>query len=298
MHIPVMLDEVMQYLAPKNGETYVDCTFGAGGYTRAILERGANVVAIDLDNSSTQYRDVLQTEYPGKLTFMNSNFADISQVLHGRQFDGIVLDLGVSSMQLDQHERGFSFMRNGPLDMRMGSIGPSAADMINSASEEKLSNIIFEYGDETASRKIARAIYAAIQDEPITTTFKLAEIVRRAIGFKAGKIDPATKTFQAIRIWVNDELGNLERFLQSAEHMLCSGGRLVIVTFHSLEDRMVKQYLKDRSAKRVARSKYAKAPPSDATYTLPITKVLKPTNDEVKYNPRSRSAKLRVAIKN
>jgi 16S rRNA (cytosine1402-N4)-methyltransferase len=298
MHIPVMLDEVMQYLAPKNGETHVDCTFGAGGYTRAMLKHGADVVAIDRDNSAIQYHNALQKEYPGKLKFMNANFADISQILPGRQFDGIVLDLGVSSMQLDRPERGFSFMRDGPLDMRMGNIGPSAADMINSASEEKLSNIIFEYGDETAARKIARAIYTAVQDEPITTTSRLAEIVRRAIGFKAGKIDPATKTFQAIRIWVNDELGNLEKFLNNAEHMLCRGGRLVIVTFHSLEDRMVKQYLKDKSEKRIARSKYAKVLPSVAIYTLPITKVLKPTNDEVMRNPRSRSAKLRVAIKN
>ncbi|MES2215043.1 MAG: 16S rRNA (cytosine(1402)-N(4))-methyltransferase RsmH [Pseudomonadota bacterium] len=302
MHIPVLLDEVLKYMNPQKGETYADCTFGAGGYSKAILSLGANVVAIDQDPSAAQYCDSLSEEYPGQIKFVNDNFANIAKILNSSRADGkvngIVLDLGVSSMQLDQADRGFSFMRNGPLDMRMGSHGISAEDVVNTTAEEELANIIFEYGDERDSRKISRAICRAREIERITTTSRLAEIVRRAVGFRPGKIDPSTKTFQALRIWVNDELGALERVLSDAEHVLVEGGRLVVVTFHSLEDRIVKQYLQDKSEKRVAKSKYAKVLPSSAVYRLPITKVIKPTEDEVKRNPRARSAKLRVAIKN
>lgn len=297
-HIPVMLDEVIASLAPKMGEMHVDCTFGAGGYSRAILKNNAKLIAIDQDPSVKKYVDELRTEYPSCVTFHSRNFSEISDILNGNKVDGIVLDLGVSSMQLDQAERGFSFMRDSALDMRMSNNGKTAADFVNNADEFELAKVIFEYGDERASRKIARFIVEEREIAPIETTGRLAEIVRRAIGFRPGKIDAATKTFQAIRIWVNDEMGALERFLDQSEHMLKDGGRLVIVTFHSLEDRIVKKYLQDKTEKTVARSKYAKDVPAySAPYKLLNKKALKPSDAEIRGNPRSRSAKLRAAIK-
>lgn len=298
MHIPVMLDEVIQYLAPKKGETHVDCTFGAGGYSKAILKHDVNVIAIDQDPSTEMHYQTLRSQYPTQLEFVNDNFSNITHLLQGKKVDGLVLDLGVSSMQLDQADRGFSFMRDGPLDMRMSANGLSAADIINNTSEEELANIIFEYGDERASRKIAKLIVEARSIDPITTTSQFAEIVRKAIGFRPSKIDTSTKTFQAIRICVNDELGSLTRFLDQAENVLNRNGRLVIVTFHSLEDRIVKRYLQNKSEKHVARSKYAEPIISTATYVLPTRKTVQPHEKEVKLNPRARSAKLRVAIKN
>ncbi len=219
-HVPVMLDEVLTALSIKDDEVYVDCTFGAGGYSRAILNNNnSKLIAIDQDPSVKKYVDVLDKEYPGRVTFHSRNFSEIEGILQGQKVDGIVLDLGVSSMQLDQAERGFSFMRDSALDMRMSASGPTAADFVNSADEFEIARVIFEYGDERASRKIASRIITEREKEPITTTARLAEIVRKAIGYRPGKIDPATKTFQAIRIWVNDEMGALERFLEQSEYI-------------------------------------------------------------------------------
>ncbi len=295
-HTPVMLKEVIEALSPKAGEIHLDCTFGAGGYAQAILAKGAKLIGVDRDPSVSKFVEKLSSEYGENFEFININFAD----LDANQFrvNGIVLDLGVSSMQLDTAERGFSFMRDGDLDMRMGSDGLSAKDFVNNAKEEELARVIYEYGDEPASRKIARSIVYSRAEKPINTTFELASIVRRAIGRAPGKIDLATKTFQAIRIFVNGELDALERFLEKAASLLSDGGRLVIVTFHSLEDRIVKQYLTRSTAKKVARSKYSREPQeSGALYKLLYKKPLVPSDEEVKDNPRSRSAKLRAAIR-
>jgi len=292
-HTPVMLDEVIDNLAPKAGELHLDCTFGAGGYTKAILKTGANVIAIDRDPTAQKYADIFST-FGNATSYIDKN----------QRFDGIVMDLGVSSMQLDQAERGFSFMYEGELDMRMGQDGKSAKDLVNNAPEEQLANIIYEYGDEIASRRIAKSIVAARANNEISTTTQLAEIVRKSIGHRTGKIDPATKTFQAIRIWVNDEMEEIERFLSHAASMLTIGGRIVVVTFHSLEDKIAKEYFSSHSAKKVAKSKYAHLSPlhSKTTEDSSIYKILhkKPiiTSDaEIRRNPRSRSAKLRSAIK-
>ena len=304
-HNPVMLREVIENLSPKAGELHLDCTFGAGGYTKAILETGANVVAVDRDPSAKKYADILSSQFPNQFKFVNSTFANsASYIDKNKLFDGIVLDLGVSSMQLDQAERGFSFMHEGELNMRMGQDGKSAKDLVNNAPEEELARIIYEYGDEIASRRIAKSIVAVRETHPIETTTELAEIVRKAIGHRAGKIDPATKTFQAIRIWVNDEMEEIENFLSHAASMLTIGGRIVIVTFHSLEDKIAKEYFTKHSAKKVAKSKYAHLSllPPEETEDSSIYKILhrKPlvTSDaEIRLNPRSRSAKLRSAIK-
>jgi 16S rRNA (cytosine1402-N4)-methyltransferase len=294
-HIPVMLKEVVEALNIQPGKTYVDCTFGRGGYSKAILEGGGRVIAIDQDPSVEKYAEELKNQYREMFSFHRGNFAEAIQILEGKQVDGLALDLGVSSMQLDQTERGFSFMRDAALDMRMSSSGYSAADFVNEADEFELARVIFEYGDERASRKIARFIVEAREDGPISTTLQLASIVRRAVGFRPGKIDSATKTFQAIRIWVNDEMGSLERLLEQAESLLNNQGRLVVVTFHSLEDTIVKRYLQSKTEKRVQRSKYAKKEESDAPFELVYKKALKPSDGEVRSNPRSRSAKMRAA---
>lgn len=300
-HIPVMLNEVLQLLAPQEGEVHVDCTFGAGGYSKGILNNSnVKIIAIDQDPTTEKYADAICKDYPARLEFHVNNFKNVRDVLGDRKVDGLVLDLGVSSMQLDQADRGFSFMRDSSLDMRMSKSGKSAADFVNSADEEDIANVIFEYGDERASRKIARLIVAERKIKPIETTLHLAGIVRRCVG-GAGrmKIDPATKTFQAIRIWVNDEMEALSEFLDSAEYVLKDGGRLVIVTFHSLEDRMVKRYLQDKSERHVSRSKYSTKDLviSTAPYKLLIKKALKPTDEEIRKNPRARSAKVRGAVK-
>jgi len=296
-HIPVLLKEAMDALSPCAGKIYVDCTFGAGGYSKAILDSGAKLIAIDQDPLAQKYATPLKLEYSSTFSFHQGNFADIKSILGGAKVDGLVLDLGVSSMQLDQAERGFSFMRDAALDMRMSSSGSTAADFVNETEESELARVIFEYGDERASRKIAKFIVEEREREPIMTTARLAGIVRRAVGFRPGKIDFATKTFQAIRIWVNDEMGALERFLSQAEDMLNDKGRLVVVTFHSLEDRIVKRYLQERTDKRVARSKYATPLQSNAPFELLLKKALKPTDAEIKQNPRSRSAKIRAAVR-
>jgi 16S rRNA (cytosine1402-N4)-methyltransferase len=299
-HVPVLLNEMVHFLSPKSGEIYVDCTFGAGGYSKAILAvDGTKVKAIDQDPNSFKYATKLEEKYGSRFEFINRNFSCIDSILANAKVDGIVLDLGVSSMQLNEADRGFSFMQDGPLDMRMSCEGFSAADIVNNTPEDELANIIFDYGDEHASRKIARFICAERKNNPILTTSKLASIVRSAIGHRPGKIDPATKTFQAIRIWVNNEMGSLIKFLDHASDSLKLGGRLVVVTFHSTEDRIVKRYMQNLSEKKVARSKYAKDrfDQNPSTYKILTKKAVEPTEDEVKNNPRSRSGKLRAVIK-
>jgi 16S rRNA (cytosine1402-N4)-methyltransferase len=300
-HFPVMIKEMMEYLAPRDGESFLDATFGAGGYSRAILNScQCSLVSLDQDPNVVKYGNDVTSQYKDRFTFIQSSFSGAFDKLPNMKFDGIVMDLGVSSMQLDNGDRGFSFDADGPLDMRMSGKGISAADFVNSSSEEEMANIIYQYGDEVFSRKIARKIIEERQKEPILTTARLASIVRSSIMAKRGKIDPATKTFQAIRIYVNDELGELTRFLSKVKQILALNGRLVIVSFHSLEDRIVKNFFKENSQKNVAQSKYSKEKqiiePGKWLKTL-TKKAIMPSEGEVKNNPRSRSAKLRAAIK-
>lgn len=304
-HISVMYDEVLSFMMPKDGETYVDGTFGAGGYTRGLLQAAnCNVIAIDRDTSVKREAEALEKEFPGRMTLLIGQFGDMDRLLAERnvyKVDGVVLDIGVSSMQLDQPERGFSFKQDGPLDMRMSSEGLDAAHFVNNSSEEEIANVIYQFGGERKSRRIAKAIVQAREVEPITRTGQLAGIVRQVVRQGKSKIDPATRTFQAIRIWVNDELGELERALHAAERILAPGGRLVVVTFHSLEDALVKRFLKERSPKKEHVSKYAKKDTkvleTHHTFRIVTHKAEVPTEQEVERNVRARSAKLRAAIR-
>lgn len=299
-HKPVMLAEAIEYLKPEPGKGYLDCTFGAGGYSGAVLGLGSSVTAIDRDPSVRPYADELYKKYGERFSFILTNFSEASRVLSDRTFDGIVLDLGVSSMQLDKADRGFSFMHDGPLDMRMSSSGMSAEDFINEAEEQKLADVIYKYGEEPLSRRIAKAIIAERKVQPIRNTQRLAEIVRAASGFKRGKIDQATKTFQAIRIYINQELRALEDFLGSVAGMLVAGGRLVVVSFHSLEDSIVKNFLRNNAPKQIARSKYKPASYEELggkDFKILTKKPIFPSEEEVLGNPRARSARLRAAEK-
>jgi 16S rRNA (cytosine1402-N4)-methyltransferase len=298
-HVPVLLAEVVSALAVAPGETYVDGTFGAGGYSKAILEKGAACVfAFDRDPDAIEAGASLAASSGGRLTLVPERFSRMRQALSARgvdAVDGVTLDIGISSMQLDQAERGFSFQADGPLDMRMGREGESAADFLNNASEETIADIIWRYGEEPKSRRIARAIVA---ERPLERTGQLAEIVRRAVGWRAGmKKDPATRTFQAIRIHLNAELQELEGGLEAAEQVLRPGGHLAVVTFHSLEDRLVKRFLKERSGDVPAGSRHrperahAAPPPSFDAVARPV----RAGEDEIRINPRARSATLRVA---
>jgi 16S rRNA (cytosine1402-N4)-methyltransferase len=295
----VLLDEVITGLAVADGETYVDGTFGAGGYSRAILQKGAaRVFAFDRDPDAIQYGEALAASSGGRLTLVPERFSRMRQALaeHGvTEVDGVTLDIGVSSMQLDRPERGFSFQGDGPLDMRMSQEGESAADFVNHASEEAIADVLWRYGEEPKSRRIARAIVAA---RPIERTGQLAEIVRRALGWHAGmKKDPATRTFQAIRIHLNEELAELEGGLAAAEQVLRPGGRLAIVTFHSLEDRMVKRFLTERSGKVAAGSRHLperRSATPEPSFEA-VAKAVRAGDDEIRANPRARSATLRVA---
>jgi 16S rRNA (cytosine1402-N4)-methyltransferase len=298
-HIPVLAEEVVHALAVAPGETHVDGTFGAGGYTKAILEKGAaRVIAFDRDPEAIQEGESLAASSGERLTLVPERFSRMRQALTARgvgQVDGVTLDIGVSSMQLDQADRGFSFQSDGPLDMRMGRDGPSAADFVNHAGEAEIADVLFHYGDEPKSRRIARAIVAA---RPIERTGELADVVRKALGHHPGmKKDPATRTFQAIRIHVNEELHELEGGLAAAEQVLAPGGRLAVVTFHSLEDRIVKRFLKSRSGSqgqgsrhRPAANEAGPAPTFEA-----VTKPVRASDAEVSANPRARSATLRAA---
>ncbi|MGQ0591026.1 MAG: 16S rRNA (cytosine(1402)-N(4))-methyltransferase RsmH [Sphingosinicella sp.] len=298
-HIPVLLDEVLAALAVAPGETHVDGTFGAGGYSKAILEKGAaRVIAFDRDPEAIQYGETLAASSGGRLTLVPDRFSRMRQALSARgvdEADGVTLDIGVSSMQLDQPTRGFSFQGDGPLDMRMGGEGPSAADFVNQADEAEIADVIFHYGEEPKARRIARAIVAA---RPIARTGQLAEVVRKALGHHPGmKKDPATRTFQAIRIHVNEELAELEGGLAAAERVLKPGGRLAVVTFHSLEDRIVKRFLKERSGATPAGSRHLPAAPAagPAPSFEAVAKPVRAGAAETRVNPRARSATLRAA---
>jgi 16S rRNA (cytosine1402-N4)-methyltransferase len=294
-HIPVLLNEVMAALAIVPGERHVDGTFGAGGYTQAMLGAGAQVCALDRDPDAITVGAVLDTP---ELRLFEARFSAMDQILGDAGLspvDGVTLDIGVSSMQLDQAERGFSFQSDGPLDMRMEQAGESAADFLNSASEEAIAHVIYTYGDEPKSRRIAHGIVAA---RPLTSTAQLAHIVRRACGYKPhDKKDPATRTFQAIRIHINRELEELQDGLAAAENVLRPGGRLAVVTFHSLEDRLVKRFLRERSGANPGGSRHQpdKAGRGPAASFDHVAKAVRPSADEIARNPRARSATLRVA---
>jgi len=293
-HIPVLLSEVLSALAPRPGETIVDGTFGAGGYTRALLEAGASVIATDRDPDAIAAGRALEAEAAGRLRLVEGPFSRLD-ALAGEPVDGVVLDIGVSSMQIDESERGFSFRRDGPLDMRMSSEGPSAADLVARLPEADLANLIYRFGEERRSRAVARAIVEARASAPIERTLQLADIVAKVVWAKPHEPHPATRTFQALRIAVNDELGELVRALEAAERLLKPGGRLVVVTFHSLEDRIVKNFLANR-AKAAAGSRHmpsvVRAPTS---FRLVARGAVEPGEAELARNPRARSAKLRAA---
>lgn len=302
-HIPVLLEEIVRALRPRSGGLYLDGTFGAGGYTRALLATpGVRVFAIDRDPDAIAASADLVNLHPDRLKLVRARFRDL--VMEANRlgfglgsFDGVVFDLGVSSMQIDKPSRGFSFRHDGPLDMRMSKEGRSAADIVNEESEERLANILFEFGEERVSRRIARAIVIERRLAPITTTRRLAEVVTRVCPAKPTEIHPATRTFQALRIAVNDELGEVAAALVAAERLLAAGGRLAVVSFHSLEDRIVKRFLASRTGLGRARSRLLpgeEAPP-DPTFLLIGRQPQIPTSAETGQNPRARSAKLRVA---
>ncbi len=301
-HVPVLLKEVVEGLAVVPGETLVDGTFGAGGYTRALLGAGAGrVIGFDRDPDAIANGPILVPDAmeSGRLTLINERFSQMDSALADRDLlpvDGIALDIGVSSMQLDQAERGFSFQKDGPLDMRMSQSGQTAAEFLNHADEGEIARVLREYGEEPRARAVARAIVAA---RPLTRTAELAAVVRKALGHHAGmKTDPATKTFQAIRIHLNAELDELEQGLRAAERSLRPGGRLAVVTFHSLEDRIVKRFLRIRSGATPAGSRHRPmAAAGPAPSFKQIAKPVSPSEAELARNPRARSARLRTAVR-
>ncbi|HIJ63856.1 MAG TPA: 16S rRNA (cytosine(1402)-N(4))-methyltransferase RsmH [Rhodospirillaceae bacterium] len=300
-HIPVLLGPVVEALAPGDHRLYVDGTFGAGGYARALLEQArCRVFGIDRDPSAIDAGQAMVKTYDGRLVLLAGRFGDMQALLAGQgvdAVDGVTLDLGVSSMQLDRAERGFSFRQEGPLDMRMASQGTSAADLVNSLPEAELADILWRFGEERQSRRLARAIVADRKTQPFVTTTQLAELVRRIVRPSKDGIDPATRTFQAIRIAVNDELGEVSRGLSAAERLLRPGGRLAVVAFHSLEDRAVKDFLKARSGGAPGPSRHLPAThrlPSPS-FRLLSRKPLVADAAEASANPRSRSARLRIA---
>lgn len=301
-HIPVLLSEVIEALSPRDGATYIDATFGAGGYTRAILEAADCILlAIDRDPDAIAAGDALTTQFSARLTLAQGAFSDMEALAraHGVEAaDGITLDLGVSSMQLDKATRGFSFQHDGPLDMRMSRSGPSAADVVNSLAERDLAQVISVLGEEHRARAIAKAIVMARQKHPIENTNALAEIVARVLGRRPDdKKHPATRTFLALRLFVNGELDELVRGLLAAERLLKEGGRLVVVTFHSLEDRIVKRFFASRSGQTARPSRHAPpAPEPEAapSFRLLNRRALVPGAQEIARNPRARSARLRA----
>lgn len=296
-HAPVLLKEVLDALAPAPGQTVVDGTFGAGGYSRAFLASGAHVVAFDRDPTARRFAEGLD---PDRFRLVQARFSEMAEVLGEGAADGVALDLGVSSMQLDEAERGFSFMRDGPLDMRMGDEGPTAADLVNSAAPEELARILYVYGEERQSRRVAAAIARRRAERPFERTVDLAEVIEKALGGRRGaKVHPATRSFQALRIAVNEELSELEAGLVASERTLKTGGRLCVVTFHSLEDRIVKAFLAVRAGRTPGGSRHA--PPvrakAEPSFELLFAGARAPTAAELAANPRARSAKLRAAVR-
>jgi 16S rRNA (cytosine1402-N4)-methyltransferase len=299
-HVPVLLAETIAALAPRDDALYLDGTFGAGGYSRALLEAArCRVVAIDRDAEAVRRGAALVQNYPGRLTVIEGRFGEMEQLLAPlgiAHLSGVALDLGVSTEQLETSERGFSFRVDGPLDMRMGREGSTAADLVNSLPETTLASIIRDFGEEHHARRVARAIAAARRKAPLTRTGELAQLVRRVVPMSPGGIDPATRTFQALRIAVNDELGEIDRGLAAAERMLMPGGRLAVVSFHSLEDRRVKAFLRLRSGQAPRASRHLPtARPALASFRLLHRKPIVPSAAEIARNPRARSARLRAA---
>lgn len=296
-HIPVLLAPLLRAVAPVSG-VWLDGTFGAGGYTRGLLEAGADkVIGVDRDPMVFEMAAPWLGDYGDRIELVHGTFSDMDR--YGSDLDGVVLDLGVSSMQLDLAERGFSFMKDGPLDMRMSQDGPSAADLVNTSDEGDLADILYLYGEERASRRIARAIVQARATAPFETTLQLAEVVEKCLPrSKPGQAHPATRSFQAIRIAVNDEYGQLAEGLAAAERALKPGGQLAVVTFHSIEDRMVKRFLQARSGGAGRSNRYAPETVEEKPqFTVKTRKAIGPDPEELEVNPRARSAKLRTAIR-
>ncbi|MCT4656447.1 MAG: 16S rRNA (cytosine(1402)-N(4))-methyltransferase RsmH [Cohaesibacter sp.] len=301
-HIPVLLDEVVEALAPQQGQWVLDGTFGFGGYSTAIMQAGANVLGVDQDPEAAARADSLKEQFGDQLRFEAGRFsqlADIAQAQGLSPLDAVVLDIGVSSMQLDDAHRGFSFMQDGPLDMRMAQSGTSAADVINTYSSMDLGQIFKQLGEEKQAKRIAQAITERVKQSPFETTLDLASCIEKAVGRKPQqKIHPATKVFQALRIYVNGELDELIDGLVAAENCLKPGGRLVVVTFHSLEDRIVKRFFQERSKLHAGGSRYMPqqdlAPPS---FEMLAKGAVGPGEEELERNPRARSAKLRAGLR-
>ncbi|WP_315743781.1 MULTISPECIES: 16S rRNA (cytosine(1402)-N(4))-methyltransferase RsmH [unclassified Bradyrhizobium] len=298
-HISVLGPEAVEMLSPREGGIYVDATFGAGGYSRLLLSvAGTEVIGIDRDHTAIAGGAALVGEAAGRLTLVEGRFSQLAEICaaQGRDaVDGIVMDVGVSSMQLDEAGRGFSFRSDGPLDMRMGSDGPTAADVVARGSERDLADVIYIFGEERHSRAVARAIVAARKDQSITTTRQLADIVARVVRSKPGEIHPATRTFQALRILVNEELDELQLALSAAERVLKPGGRLAVVSFHSLEDRIVKTFLAERSRTGGGSRHLPEVAQIAPSFHLLTRRPMTPGDAEISANPRARSAKLRAA---
>jgi 16S rRNA (cytosine1402-N4)-methyltransferase len=300
-HIPAMLREVLAQLAPRQGGIYLDGTFGGGGYAAAILDTaGCTLWGIDRDPDAIARGAAVAERFPGRLHLIQGQFGDMMALLANAGvflLDGIVLDLGISSFQIDEPERGFSFRGDGPLDMRMSKQGTSAADLVNGLPERDLADVLYELGEERASRRIAKAIVAARTEAPIETTARLAGIIRAVMPKDGSGMDPATRSFQALRIKVNDELGEIERALASAADLLAPGGRLVVVSFHSLEDRIVKRFMTEIAGRAPGLSRHDPRGLADrpaAPFRMLTTKALRPRADETNINPRARSARLRA----
>jgi 16S rRNA (cytosine1402-N4)-methyltransferase len=300
-HIPVMLAEVLAALAPRDTERFLDATFGGGGYASAILAHADCVLwAIDRDPAAIARGAALAASVPGRLHLIQGNFGDMLALLDSAgvsALDGIVLDLGVSSFQIDEAERGFSFRHDGPLDMRMSRTGPSAADLVASLPESELADTLYQFGEERLSRRIARAIVTARAEAPIETTGQLAAIIRGAMPPARDGIHPATRSFQALRIRVNDELGQISRALEAASALLAPGGRLVVVSFHSLEDRLVKRFFTNATGRSPSPSRHdpqGLATRAASEFSLTTPRAIRPTDAETANNPRARSARLRA----
>jgi 16S rRNA (cytosine1402-N4)-methyltransferase len=300
-HIPVLVDKVVLALAPQAGNVIVDGTFGLGGYSKAILSAApCRVIGIDRDPTAIAHGRAIEQGNPNRLNLIEGRFGEMAQLLHAvgvDSVDGVVLDLGVSSPQIDDPARGFSFRFDGPLDMRMGADGPSAETIVNTLGETELADIIWRFGEERLSRRVAKAIVTARRETPIERTATLARIVRSVVPASRDGIDPATRTFQALRIYVNDELGELTRGLSAAERLLKAGGKLAVVSFHSLEDRVIKLFLRERAGAAPAASRHMPqvASPRAPSFFLVQRKPLTADPAETARNPRARSAKLRVA---